>query len=553
MINNKITYLKWCLLLIFVLITYFIPLNGRLLWQPDELRYAEISRELILSCNFNVPTLLNVRYFEKPIFGYWVNAFFQILFGENNISVRLGVVFSTLTSALFIYLSAKMAWEKTIIAFNAAFIYLSMLIVLTVGTYNILDPIVTSFITMTMFFLQWGMKTKKFFKKLIAFTLLGISCGLGLMTKGFLVLVLFMLLVFFNSIYYKQFKKIFPFFLISLCVMCIICLPWAIIIAKCEPDYWHYFFWIEHIQRFMSNNAQNKSPFWFYIPILILAVLPWLGYLLTSLINSFRNKGQNIYFLLWFLIPFLFFSIAKGKLLTYILPCISPLAILIATYLDEALEKKNVNIIRINAFINISFGLLTAGMIFFSKNFKILNVYQAHENNKLLLAMSAFIFWALIGIISLSRRYWMLTAACTLILSLSIGYVIPEKIISNNTPEKIIKKYQSKLLDKPYLLTNNVGLGTALAWVLKRSDIYMLHQTGELGYGLKYPDSSNRFYRLNQLPALLEEHNYQDVALIVERSQDRILSTLPGRPKIITEGNLVFVLYDKIECFKNKK
>ena len=47
MANNKVAYFKWCLLFGFVLITYFLPLNGRMLWQPDELRYAEISRELI--------------------------------------------------------------------------------------------------------------------------------------------------------------------------------------------------------------------------------------------------------------------------------------------------------------------------------------------------------------------------------------------------------------------------------------------------------------------------------------------------------------------------
>lgn len=152
MANNRIAYLKWCLLFGFVLVTYFLPLNGRLLWQPDELRYAEISRELIISYNWSVPELLDIRYFEKPIFGYWVGAVFQMLFGENNISVRLGVVFSTLVSGLFVYLSAKMAWKNSRIAFNAAFIYLSMLMVFTIGTYNILDPIVTAFITMVIFF-----------------------------------------------------------------------------------------------------------------------------------------------------------------------------------------------------------------------------------------------------------------------------------------------------------------------------------------------------------------------------------------------------------------
>ncbi|MEQ4692434.1 MULTISPECIES: lipid IV(A) 4-amino-4-deoxy-L-arabinosyltransferase [Providencia] len=544
MANNKIAYLKWCLLFGFVLLTYFIPLNGRLLWQPDELRYAEISRELILSYNWSVPELLDIRYFEKPIFGYWVNAFFQMLFGENNVSVRLGVVFSTLTSGVFVYLSAKMAWKKADLAFNAVLIYLSMLMVLTIGTYNVLDPILTAFITMSIFFYQWGLTTRVFSQKLLAFILLGVAGGLGLMTKGFLVLVIPSLVILVSSIYYKQFKEIFFFSFVSLFTMFVVCLPWALVIAGREPDYWNYFFWVEHVQRFMSDNAQNRSPFWFYIPILIAAVLPWLGYLVASLINSVKEKGLHIYFLMWFIIPFLFFSITKGKLLTYILPCLAPLAVLMAAYIDKILQQTQVAAIRLNAIINIIIGLVVATALFFAPHFSQLNVYAVDEENKRLLAAGAFLFWGVIGIVSYRRRFWSVAAACTLAVSLVVGHVLPAKVESNNTPQKLIEKYRPQLSDKTYLLTNNVGLGTALAWVLKRSDITMLHQTGELAYGIKYPDAANRFYRLDQLPTLLEQHNYQDVAVVVEGSQDNILSALPGNPTIIHEGNLVFALYE---------
>ena len=544
MANNKIAYCKWCLLFIFVLATYFIPLNGRLLWQPDELRYAEISRELVLSHNWSVPELLDIRYFEKPIFGYWVGAIFQMLFGENNVSVRLGAVFSTLMSGLFVYLCAKRAWGKERIAFNAVFIYLSMFIVFTIGTYNILDPIVTAFITMVIFFFQWGLTTKHFSHKLIAFIFIGVACGLGVLTKGFLVLVLPTLVCSVAAIYFKQLKDVFCFSFVSIFTAFLICLPWAFAIAIREPDYWNYFFWVEHIQRFMSSNAQNKSPIWFYVPILLVAVIPWLGYLISTLINAWREKGIQIYFLLWLVLPFLFFSITKGKLLTYILPCIAPIAILMAAYIDKVFTSGKVGMIRLNAAINIAIGLLLATVIIISPFIPKINVYQTDESNKLWLAAGAFIFWALMALISFKQKFWYLAASCTLVLSLSLGHIIPKYIESNNTPQNVIADYQDPLSKRAVLLTNNVGIATSLAWVLKRSDITMLHQTGELGYGLKYPDAVNRFYRLDQLPDLLNKYHYRDVAVVVEGSQDKVLDALPGNPVIIKEGNLVFAFYE---------
>ncbi|VTR57570.1 Undecaprenyl phosphate-alpha-4-amino-4-deoxy-L-arabinose arabinosyl transferase [Serratia fonticola] len=90
-----------------------------------------------------------------------------------------------------------------------------------------------------------------------------------------------------------KFKDLFCYGPVAIVVAVLLSLPWALAVAQREPDYWNYFFWVEHIQRFAEDNAQHKAPFWYYIPILIAAVLPWLGLLPGSLLKGWRERMQR--------------------------------------------------------------------------------------------------------------------------------------------------------------------------------------------------------------------------------------------------------------------
>lgn len=88
--------------------------------------------------NWVVPHLLDIRYFEKPVAGYWVNNISQMLFGHTQFAVRFGVLFSTMISTLLVYRLAMKMWDEKVIARTAAFLYASMLLVLALGTYSTL-------------------------------------------------------------------------------------------------------------------------------------------------------------------------------------------------------------------------------------------------------------------------------------------------------------------------------------------------------------------------------------------------------------------------------
>ena len=133
-----------------------------------------------------------------------------------------------------------------------------------------------------------------------------------------------------------------------------IVLPWFIAVQHDNPTFFREFFLEHNLERFATNRYQHQQPLWYYLVVVILAVMPWTvlaGRALADGIQTSvaewrlrhsKNCAQKPsrpgdafpeFLVLWTLIPILFFSFSQSKLPGYILPSIPPITILTGDYL----------------------------------------------------------------------------------------------------------------------------------------------------------------------------------------------------------------------------
>lgn len=133
-------------------------------------------------------------------------------------------------------------------------------------------------------------------------------------------------------------------------------LPWYIEVQRRNPTFYRSFFLEHNLERFATNRYQHHQPFWYYLLVLILGLMPWTALGVRAMVDAIqtsvaewkaRNKPARYlghtragdafpeFLVLWALFPVLFFSFSGSKLPGYILPSIPPITILIGDYLNR--------------------------------------------------------------------------------------------------------------------------------------------------------------------------------------------------------------------------
>ncbi|MFL1564714.1 lipid IV(A) 4-amino-4-deoxy-L-arabinosyltransferase [Pseudomonas sp. O64] len=529
---------------------YLLPLATHGLWIPDETRYAQISQEMLLTGKWASPHFMGIRYFEKPAAGYWMIALGQAIFGQNLFGVRFASALSTGLSILLVYLVSRRLWNDPQKSLVSTVLYMSFVSVALLGGYANLDPQFTFWVNLTGVALWFCFDSTTRRGRLWSWALLGFACGMGFMTKGFLAWLLPVLIALPYAIWQKRFGELLGYGVVAVVVAIVVSLPWALAVHLQEPDYWNFFFWHEHIQRFAGDDAQHAEPFWYYLPLMVAFSLPWVALLPSTVKQAWLDKRlpKTAFLLLWLLMPLAFFSLAKGKLPSYIMPCLLPLALLMGSTLSNKLAQGHGRALRINGWLNLSVGVLAVLALSWFQLKK--PVYEHGEETLSLVLVFACLFgWILVNLLQAARplKLWAAPLIGSGLLVLLVPAALPHSVVYNKIPDQFIIDHQQELQSTTALLSNDLGAASALSWRLGRPDVALYNTVGEVKYGIAYADTAHRKIGTTQVQQWMSDARKQGSVGVVMRvkGDDEVVEVnlLPQDGKRYEQGNLVILIF----------
>jgi 4-amino-4-deoxy-L-arabinose transferase-like glycosyltransferase len=352
--SSPLARIGWAVLIVATLyVCYFSHLGAIGFVGPDEPRYAWIARDMAETGDWVTPRLYGKPWFEKPPLFYWGAALSFKLFGVSEAAARLPSAISALLATL------ALAWLALRLYGAETARWLLLLLPTTVGMIGFSHAAATDMpfsgmltIAMVCAAVVLGLTRNENSPILprtpwLALILFGFFLGLAVLAKGPAGIILCGGAVFFWALFTKRWRDAFRLFHpAAIAAFCLTALPWYILCARRNPDFFRIFIIEHNFKRFLTPEFQHIQPFWFYIPVILLALLPWILSAASLVVTSKLRPGpeswlnsSRLFFACWAVFPVVFFTLSKSKLPGYILPSIPALGLLMAQNLSLCIRK----------------------------------------------------------------------------------------------------------------------------------------------------------------------------------------------------------------------
>src|SRR5437867_266537 len=296
-------------------------LGERALWSPDEGRYSEVAREMVVTGDYITPRLDGIKFFEKPPLFYWLQSASRKAFGLNEWSLRLWPAMFALLGCLAVYAGGRKLFGRrtallacAVLATSGLYYAMSRVADLDMGLSALLTCALISFLLGTRE--PPGLRRRSAMWAFFAFA------ALAVLEKGLIGIVIPSLVIGTWILAVGEWNVLKNLYLPSgLALFLTIAAPWHVLVAKINPEFLDFYFIREHLQRFLYKNGPLDHP-WTFVPVLFIGFFPWTVFLYQairySLFPSWRPRHghkEAIFLTLWAGWVFLFFSLSSSKVI----------------------------------------------------------------------------------------------------------------------------------------------------------------------------------------------------------------------------------------------
>src|SRR5579863_57077 len=338
---------------------FFYGLGAFGLIGADEPRYAQVAREMLDRHDWITPTLGGHAWLEKPPLYYWQAMLAYSVLGVDDFAARVPSAVDATLLVVAVYLFFRRFRRG--VEVDAALITASCAGVIGYARAASMDMALTSAFGIGM--LSWwawreseseaGRETEK----RIYLASFYLCMALGMLAKGPIAPFLAGIVILLFAAVAREWRALAKtLWLPGIVLFCVIALPWYVAVQLRNPQFFREFFLLHNLARFSSNLYHHPEPFWYFLPVTALALLPWVVFGATALVSvarawwKERTTGEadlemqfNMFAACWLAVPVVFFSLSRSKLPGYILPAVPAGAVLLADYLRREMNEGSVS------------------------------------------------------------------------------------------------------------------------------------------------------------------------------------------------------------------
>ena len=332
--------LRFAALVVVGLAMLFFGLGDRPLWDTDEGMHAATSKTMVETGDWLHPMLNGEPFYDKPPMFNWLVALSFVALGFTEFAARLPAAIAGLATVLVTY-----GYGRHAVGSQAAF--LGAIVLATSLEFVVLSRVVVHDILLAFgvttaclaFFAAYAGERRRTTHLIVMYA----ATGLAVLAKGPVGALLSGGAVLTFLVLRRDPRFIRKMMLVrGTLLVAVVGLPPYLLMAARDPDFARYFVVVQNVGSFVSAESRHPEPFYFYLPILIAGLFPWIAFLPAAVRVSRRPDdipGGRAFLWAWFGFVVLFFSAAVSKLATYVLPAFPAAALLIGVVWDRRLAS----------------------------------------------------------------------------------------------------------------------------------------------------------------------------------------------------------------------